>query len=209
MVRVLLIEAPFTLYCGHTWLNRVTFRCGLGTRLTYPWRCYCSADLLGFFAFICRPQPCIRKNMLNIIWENPYFDHTVLITAMFVACLCFTWCCKYFDFIYFVPISIKDGLSCVSHRSTVYVVDSSPFHFIIWLSYLEQWGHNPQTTYFPQKQGKRQKCSSGIQLLNSCARDTNTYFIQIGFSKWLLDHYSTRLILIRGSCNILSLSYQH
>ena len=131
VLRVFFIKVPFTLYCAHTSLNRVNFRCGLSTRLTFPWRCYCSADLLGFFAFICRAQPCIRKNMLNIIWENPYFDHTVLITAMFVACLCFTWCCKYFDFIYFVPISIKDGLSCVSHRSTVYVVDSSPFLFIM------------------------------------------------------------------------------
>ena len=75
------------------------------------------------------------------------------------------------------------GLNCVSCHSTACVVDSSPFHFIIWLSYLEQWSQNPQTTYFPQKQ-KRQKRSSGIQFLNGCGRDkyllhTNRFFEMI------------------------------
>ena len=99
VLRVFFIKAPFTFYCAHTSLNRVNFRCGLSIRLTSPWRCYCSGDLLGFFAFFRWAQPCIRKNMFNIIWENPYFDHTVIITAVFVASLCFTWWCKYFSFI--------------------------------------------------------------------------------------------------------------
>jgi len=70
---------------------------------------------------------------------KPLFRPTALITAMFVACLCFTWCCKYFSFIYFVLISMMYGLSCASRHSTACVVDSSPFHVIIWLSYLVQW----------------------------------------------------------------------
>ena len=85
VLRVLFFHAPIFLYGCHTWSSRGNFNCGR-ERLSLPCSSCCRVDWRDFLSFFSRVWVCTQKNILSgSIRENPYFDHTALITAM-ISC---------------------------------------------------------------------------------------------------------------------------